>query len=41
MFDRDAAVKRKLAIRFAQDREAYTEAKSGFVRATLAKALPA
>jgi GrpB-like predicted nucleotidyltransferase (UPF0157 family) len=36
-----AALKRELAIRFAQDREAYTEAKSDFVHATLAKALRA
>jgi GrpB-like predicted nucleotidyltransferase (UPF0157 family) len=36
-----AVLKRELAMRFAQDREAYTEAKSDFVRATLAKALRA
>ena len=34
-----AALKHALAVRFAQDREAYTAAKAEFVRTTLAKAL--
>ena len=33
-----AALKRKLAARFAQDRESYTEAKSDFIRNVLGSA---
>jgi GrpB-like predicted nucleotidyltransferase (UPF0157 family) len=36
-----AALKRRLAERFARDREAYTDAKAGFIRARLDTSAPA